>query len=537
MKIQYKNIKTCAIAALASVALFSCSEDTMDTINQDVDNPHDVEAKFILTDVITSTAFKNVGGDFNHYFSTYVEHEVGIYNQLYNAEHRGGEVYSSSTFDNDWKNMYETLKNARIVVDKCSDGNSEAGNYTTKGIGEVLEALNAGIIADGWGDTPYSQAALPNLVNGQPAYLNPVIDKQEDIYKNIIALLDAGIADLPKGDKNGPGSQDVLYKGDAAKWLKLAYGLKARYTMHTLNVAADKTAALKTVIECCEKSFQSADEQAAFGNGIYDGSTNLNPSYDFFTSREYLAASHSLAKKLVDYADPRAHCAFTTALDPAADYTCTQVDLTETDADGNSPMDMTAPNGTAEQAQEYYNTSIFPFAPSAPTFLQSYHEIKFLEAEALYRLGDNAGALTALKEAVAAGLQNAGSNIENAFTSGMVNEGSHPAITDDDISTYLTKVEERFAENPLKEIMIQKYFAFWGSNGESTECYNDVRRLKAEGHFDYYGLENPANAKNKFPERVPYGASGVTGNPNIQTAYGNGQYIFSEPVWWAGGKK
>lgn len=34
---------------------------------------------------ITSTAFSNIGGDFNHYFSSYVENEVGIFNQLYNA--------------------------------------------------------------------------------------------------------------------------------------------------------------------------------------------------------------------------------------------------------------------------------------------------------------------------------------------------------------------------------------------------------------------------------------------------------------------
>ena len=98
MKFTYKNIKTCLSVALIAGALFSCSEDKMDRINQDRDNAHDVDAKFILTDVITSTAFSNVGGDFNHYFSSYIEQEVGIYNQLWNAETRLSEVYASSTF-------------------------------------------------------------------------------------------------------------------------------------------------------------------------------------------------------------------------------------------------------------------------------------------------------------------------------------------------------------------------------------------------------------------------------------------------------
>ncbi|MBQ1811730.1 MAG: hypothetical protein II009_03815, partial [Erysipelotrichaceae bacterium] len=35
-----------------------------------------------------------------------------------------------------------------------------------------------------------------------------------------------------------------------------------------------------------------------------------------------------------------------------------------------------------------------------------------------------------------------------------------------------------FDADPLKEVMIQKYIAFWGSNGESTECYNDVRNIE-----------------------------------------------------------
>lgn len=88
--------------------------------------------------------------------------------------------------------------------------------------------------------------------------------------------------------------------------------------------------------------------------------------------------------------------------------------------------------------------------------------------------------------------------------------------------------------------MIQKYLSFWNSNGEATETFCDIRRLLALGEFDYYGLENPANGYSngktiKFPLRFPYGASGVTANPNIEKAYGNGSYIYTNPVWWAGG--
>ena len=85
---------------VASTTLVSCSEDTMDSINNDINHTVDVPAKFILADVITSTAFSNVGGDLNTYFSTFVEHEVGVHNQLFRAEMRAGEPSSSSTYNN-----------------------------------------------------------------------------------------------------------------------------------------------------------------------------------------------------------------------------------------------------------------------------------------------------------------------------------------------------------------------------------------------------------------------------------------------------
>lgn len=53
MKVRYNKIKTYLSVALVAGVLFSCSEDKMDKINQDIDNPHSVDAKFILTDVIT----------------------------------------------------------------------------------------------------------------------------------------------------------------------------------------------------------------------------------------------------------------------------------------------------------------------------------------------------------------------------------------------------------------------------------------------------------------------------------------------------
>lgn len=522
MKSIFNLTKGILSIAFVSITFISCSEDKMDEINKDRDHTTSVPAKFTLAEVITSTAFSNVGGDFNTYFASYVEHEVGISNQLYRAETRQGEPSSSTTFNNIWGNLYSNLKNARIVVARCSEGGPQAGNYTTKGMGEVLVALNSGLIADAFGNAPYSQAALPSLANGQPQYMTPEVDTQESIYQSIMTSLDNAIADLPQGDQHATGSAgsyDLLYGGNAEKWLKLAYGLKARYTMHLLPRSTNVKEDMEEVLEYINHSFTSVDDQAAFA--IYDA-TNINPLFDFQWSRDYFAASKSMSEKLISRNDPRARRVF-------VDVDWTQV----------APEDFyAAPNGEPEPVQYRYNTSIFVFSQTAPTLLMSYHELMFLKAEALCRLNRLDEAEVALKEAVVAAIANLEVSVDAALKApsvvqyGGITETTD-AITPQETEEYFNStIKPLFDANPLQEVMIQKYLAFFGASGESTECYNDIRRMKAL-NTEYVKLNN----KNRFPLRCPYGDDDVNANPNVQKLQGDGSYVYSEPVWWAGGNR
>ena len=500
--------------ALGFTALASCSEDAMDRVNKDNDHTTSAPAKFVLADVITSTAFSGVGGDLNTYFSVYTEHTVGIDNQLYNAEIRDGEPSVSSTFNNVWGELYSTLKNARITILLAS--NEVYANYTTRGMAEVLAAISSGLITDAFGNTPYSQAALPELENGRPKFMNPDIDAQEAIYQSIMKYLDDAIVDLPKGDVKDPVKEyDLLYKGDGKKWIKLAYGLKARYTMHLLARSQNRQADLQKVLEYVDKSFKSLDEQAAFS--VYN-KDNWNPLFAFFDSREALAASKSFWDKLVERKDPRLRRLF-----------CNTDGVQIKGTDDKSLL--MAPNGTADPIRGHYNTPIFVYSRVCPTMLMSYHELLFLKAEALARLNKTAEAEAALKEAFVAAIANAELGVSAAINVGV--EKTSEAITEKEAEEYFDKnVKPLFTANPLREVMIQKYLAMLGAFGESTECYNDIRRMKALKE-DFVKLSNPK----PFPQRAPYGDSDVLANPKVKAAYGDGQYVYSDPVWWAGGSR
>ncbi|MDR3189142.1 MAG: SusD/RagB family nutrient-binding outer membrane lipoprotein [Prevotellaceae bacterium] len=540
MKRIFLHIKTAlGIAFLWSVAL-SCTDEILDEVNKDNSHPQSVDAKYILADVITSTAFSNRGGDLNTYLATYVEHETGIDNQLWRAETRSGEPTVASTFNNNWSNLYTTLKDARIALAQCSAGGIQEGNDVTKGIAEVLAAYNSALITDFFGDVPWSEAALIDET-GSPLNMTPKIDKQEDIYKGIFALLDAAIADLQKADIKTIGSYDLLYGGDADKWIKFAYGLKARYTMRLLKTVAEanRPAEYDKVLEYIAKSFTSADEQAAFA--IYDAN-NLNPLFDFQWSRDGLAASQSLAEKLIARNDPRLRRVFVDAgWVQVSDTATTVVQDDGTVEEKEVGIYFPAPNGDPRQEKYVYNTSTFVYSQTAPTLLLSYHELLFLKAEALERKSD-ASAKDVLKAAVIAGIANTEVNVAAAFSAPTVLgygglEETTDAIDEDEAANYFdTEVAPLYDANPLQEIMVQKYLAFFGASGESPEAYNDIRRLKALGE-NHIELKNSKNADGKFPLRCPYGNDDTTTNPAVQAAYGNGQYVYTENVWWAGGTR
>ena len=511
MKLQ--NIsKKLLTGVVFTAALVSCSEDKMDEINKDHNHTTAVPAKMILTDVMTSTAFSVVSGDFNLYGGMYVEHETGSHNQFYYAETRSS-CTSASTFNNSWGGTYSTLKDALISV-KVAE---EEQNFITKGIAELFVAYNLAILTDMYGDTPWKEAC------DYTVSMTPAIDKQEEIYKDIMAYVDAAIEDLQKSDLTSLSNQDLIYKGDASAWLKTAYGLKARYTMRLINRSTDKQADLNKVLDYVSKSFTSADDEAAYA--VYDAN-NINPFFGYFDSRAGFANSQSLTDKLIERKDPRLERVM---LSP------TTADKKRVQVTGSADKNLVpAPNGTPEQNMQKYGVSAFVYSNTAPTMLMSYHELKFLQAEALCRLNRTSDAEKALKEAVAAGIANAERSVSSAITyMGSKMVVNSEKMTEETANTYFdNQVKPLFAVNPLKETMIQKYMALWGASGEATETFNDIRRMKGLGE----NFVTLANTK-KFPLRMPYGNSDVVSNPEVKAAYGDGQYVYSEPVWWAGGTR
>jgi len=475
---RYTNI---LMIALCAGMVYSCSEDIMDGINKNVNNPTDVSSRLTITDAMTSSAFNVTGSDLAFYASCYIEHNVGIYGQMYNAEIRANEPTNSTTYNNPWNSIYQNLLNLKSVITKCSDGGSEAGNYHTLGMAQTLTAYNLAILTDVYGDAPWKEALQPGII------YTPKLDSQESIYAEIFKTLESATTNLAKVSTfPSLGNQDFLYTGNTASWIKFANGLKARYTMRLSKIKPDYDA----VIAFANSSFTSSADQCQF-------KTSTSPFYQFFTDRNYFGASTSFHNKLVSRSDPRD----TVYFKPAT-------------AGGELIF---APNGTPSQSQDFYGISGLSIA-TAPTYLLSYHEIEFLKAEAYARKNDLENAAVELKKGIVAACAKVNVNVSATNAEKYFDEQVAPELTTQ--------------ASALKEIMVQKYIAFFEE--EAVEAYNDVRRLKAMGEGENIQLDNPLNST-KFPLRFAYGSEDVTTNVNVREAYGDGSYVYTANVWWAGG--
>lgn len=473
-----KSIKLYSLILLI-FTMTACSESVMDEINQNPNNPTSMASRFILTDVMTSTSFSITGADYAFYASCYLELNVGVWGQMYNAETRVSEPISSTTYNNGWVAQYNNLHSLKIIIEKCTTGD-EAGNYLNLGIAQVLSAYNLAMLTDLYGDVPYTEALQPGVI------FQPKIDKQQALYTEVFRLLNDAIVNLNKTTTfPSLATQDLIYGGNKTKWLKATNGLLARYTMRLSKVSPNYS----KVLEYAAASFANNTEEFKF---TYTGSTSVNPFSRFFQDRNYFGASQSLNDKLVARNDPRKAKFFK----PVSGTTV-----------------VFAPNGKPDQRQAYYGYSGLT-STTAPTFLMSYHELQFLKAEAYMRQTpvSVASAEAALIEGIKAAFVKVGLTAADAT------------------SYYTTSVKALFDANPLKEIMNQKYLSAYEDEG--VEAFNDYRRLKGMNET-HVTLVNTL----QFPLRFTYGSSDVTTNPNVRDAYGDGSYVYTEKVWWAGGTR
>ncbi len=217
-----KNIKNSFIIILTLVftIVISCKDLTDLNINPNDIAPEVADVNLLLPTIITglgqtvvSLGFGDIAGVMQH---TQKDGWSGSHNS-----------YDWDNLSNSWSGYYGILRNADEYYNKAVEG----GYEFHQGVGLILKAYTFGLIADLWGDAPYTDALKAEQGS---EYFKPVFDDQKNIYHGILTDLETANTLLSKSSdsyKNINTVQDVLFNGDVTKWRKFTNSLALRYYM------------------------------------------------------------------------------------------------------------------------------------------------------------------------------------------------------------------------------------------------------------------------------------------------------------------
>ena len=462
------SIKTIGLLTFLFV-IGACSDDIMDEIGKDPNNPTEVTSRLLISQTTLTTAFETNGNDLAWYSSVFVEHTVGVHGQLETGDKRTG--INSSIGNNSWNSIYAgTLQDLHDVIGMCSEGGPEEGNNAALGIAKILTAFNFSVACDIWGEVPFTKT-LQGASNRTPAF-----DSEETVYTGILALLDEAITNLGTESVGNPGEFDFYYGGDVDAWIAAAYALKARYLNRLSNVRDNDSEVLAAIAN----AFTSSADNMVFAS-YTDDATGQNPWFQEEVDRGHHAVSQTLDDILVSLNDPRRLLFFNTIDDGTINP---------------------APPGTAETDQSgdiYSRINGNYLVSTSPQPIITYDEVKFIEAEAYFRSNNKTAAYDAYLEGI---------------SEAMMREGLDSTAID----PYLSQVSVApGADNlTMTHIITQKYIAFWLFN--PIEAYNDYRRTRIPT------LKNTVGAA---PERFPYPSDESATNPNVPSKGSTAK------VWWA----
>lgn len=278
-----------ALATVALLGLSSC-EKFFGDVNVDPNAPNDASPAAILLTAETRLTY-TIGGDFSRFGSVFTQHVDG-----YDRQFAGYQNYTfvPGDFGTAWSNLY-----SGVLSDlKQLKGKADAGKFDAYGgIARVLEAHALMMIADYFGDAPYSNA-LDAEKTFQPTY-----DTQAQLYTTIFALLTEARTKLatPVGGVNRAVGNDVIYGGDVKKWTKYANVLAARAYLHLGKLdAANYT---KALAELAKGGFASSADDARFA--FAGGGTGDAPWAQYNAQRQDILVGARYVKLMTDLADPR----------------------------------------------------------------------------------------------------------------------------------------------------------------------------------------------------------------------------------------
>ncbi|MDD3787811.1 MAG: SusD/RagB family nutrient-binding outer membrane lipoprotein [Petrimonas sp.] len=401
----------------------------------------------------------------------------------------------------------------------------EAWHYL--GAVKAIKAAGFMLMTDWYGEMPYTEA-LGEAVT-------PKFDDGKTIFEGCLADIDKAIEYF---NMTQPATATPLKKGDSwndgdvQKWLKMCYGLKARWLnnlskksamynpdaiLTALNNAPTSNAD-NTVVNHVDVASDNVGDvmwadplmaSIVFDNVGMNTNVRITKWYeDILTNFDNKGIEDPRADKLIPWAQFKQGKEFirSKGVDMQSDIRLNKGPFPTT---FNAKNEAITNNGRTIPAHAWYcntsdpnrwgdtvyvsfrssaigyygdtddlyqwadgtiaSTGTFYSRPDAPTHYLCYHEMCFIKAEVLFKKGDKTGAFNAYKEGIKAHIELMNQKLK---TYGNVNPNKSP-MNQADIDNFLNNAIGDATNVTLGKIMTQKYI----SMSFSQQNWNDMRRM------------------------------------------------------------
>jgi hypothetical protein len=468
-----KNIKSYLAMLIASVLLLSSCSDSFFDVNTDPNNPSTVTPNYVLPSGLASSAFV-IGGYYHALGSMWTQQ----YAQSPSASQwNDWESYNltEDNFDNQFTTLYAGYSavnsgGALIDYEYVRNNTSASGNWKYYAISTLMQAYTFQVLADLYDQIPFTEA-LNGVKNIQPHYeAGPVV------YDSLLSRIDKAMSkDFSAITAQDPGTSDLIFGGDMAKWQQFANTLKLKMYLRYVNVDPNK---YKTQIQTLLASNNFLATDAAF-SAFKPEETGYNPFYNTFVNRlaGNISANTTMINFLTANSDPR-KSKFYTASVKGTNYNGVAT------GESKSLAGLTIDN---------YATPTF--SNISPVYFFTVEETDFLIAEAQARYGTTVAAQAAFNAGVSASLVREGLK---------ANAISYPY-------------------NGIQSIIEQKWVA--ATNKRAIEAFFDYNRTGYPNFFTESSIS--VLQPGQRPKRLYFPASERKSNVNTPA-----KVALTVKVWW-----
>ena len=450
--------------------LFSC--ESFDEINTNPNQATDASIQVIFP-AVTAAFVYGINGESAQFTSILMQYLTGV---LGDQQQVNNYAFIADMSDATWNRFYTNgLNNIRIIKEKST----ENGAIHYRGAAKIMEAVILGYSVDLWNDIPYTEA-LQLEVTTQPRF-----DSGEAVYARVQQLLDEGIADLNAESTTSPSTNDLIYRANnetlwrqnsRPRWIMLANAMKARYHNHLSKVdPAGSAAATLAAIDAGTFASNADHPRVIFGSEF------AGPWFPYFQTT-FGENNVGISQRFINLLRDRVGAGID---DPRLPFFVSPT---------TGGLYVGVPNGATSRPQGAVVPGPYLNTREAPTPVLNYSELKFIEAEAALRAGQQDRAAQAHNAAVIASLQR-------------VTGSSNPAYVQQFGSETAGSIN-------LERIMMEKHIDMF----LQTEAWTDWRRtIPAGAPNTATGIPPlqaaPTNAtQGAFPRRFIYPNREVVNN-------------------------